>query len=362
MKNIKDYVYKVNYDYISTKKNEKKRDKKYDHLSPQGRRYYFNDKIGEEIQKMRDYLDKNTFIAYFVAPKMAGKGTYTRMIMEIIGEKYFANISVGDVVRAAHADYEAKGNKSDTYLYVKDNYRGLMSVDELFDTLVGRTAEKTLPTELILSLIKKEIDQQEHKSIFLDGFPRKADQVSYSLYFRDLIDYRNDPDIFVLINIAMEVIDERIKTRRICPKCGNSRNLTLNPTSDIRYDEESKDFYLMCDNPSCEPTRLIPKENDDKGIGIIEDRILTDLELADMTRRMHGITRIELYNCLDADLALDYVDEDELTKVYSYEEVNGEVEINTEKFTIDDHGKKLYSLIPDPVVIQFIKQFVDILL
>ena len=76
----------------------------------------------------------------------------------------------------------------------------------------------------------------EKKALFIDGFPRDLDQVSYSLFFRDLIGYRADPDIFILIDVPNSVIDERIKYRVVCPKCHTPRNLKLLATKQVEYD------------------------------------------------------------------------------------------------------------------------------
>ena len=50
------------------------------------------------------------------------------------------------------------------------------------------------------------------------------DQVSYSLFFRDLMGFRDDQDVMVFIDVPTNVIAERIKWPRICPICKTSRN------------------------------------------------------------------------------------------------------------------------------------------
>jgi len=77
------------------------------------------------------------------------------------------------------------------------------------------------------------------------------DQVSYSLFFRDLIGFRDDADIMVFIDVPTNVIANRIAGRRICPICNTSRNLLLLPTNQVGYDPTQKEFYLLCDNPQC---------------------------------------------------------------------------------------------------------------
>ncbi|MBD3329407.1 hypothetical protein GF357_02840 [Candidatus Dojkabacteria bacterium] len=354
---LEDYKYKVDYKWLKTKDDSKK---EFDLISPAGRRLYFNSKIGKELSALREYLKNNTFIGYLLAPKMAGKGTYSKMLREIVGPEYFEIVSVGDAVRAAHKEFLEQGKNSDLYAYAKENYRGMMGLDEAFDSLVNRTQKGLMPTEFILTIVKREIDRIGHKSIFIDGFPRKVDQVSYSLYFRDLINYRGDPDLFVLISLPLEVIDARIRGRRVCPKCKTPTNIRLLPTSIVRFDEETQDYYLVCDNPNCEPTRLVEKEGDDKGIELIRERLENDLELVNMARNMYGISRIELFNSLEVDVGYKYVDDYEITKEYSYEGRGDDIVTVPKPFEIEDHGVKYFSLLPPPVVVQFVRQLVDV--
>ncbi len=52
---------------------------------PAERLEYFEAKAGVEIKILKDYLDKNSFIAYFLGKKNSGKGTYSKMLKEIFG-------------------------------------------------------------------------------------------------------------------------------------------------------------------------------------------------------------------------------------------------------------------------------------
>ncbi|MCK5460213.1 hypothetical protein KAI52_03795, partial [Candidatus Parcubacteria bacterium] len=50
------------------------------------RREYFQKKAGKEIEKLKKYFNNNTFIVYFLGKKNSGKGTYTKLMMEIFGK------------------------------------------------------------------------------------------------------------------------------------------------------------------------------------------------------------------------------------------------------------------------------------
>jgi len=358
MAKISDFKYFVDYEWIKTK--QRKEPVNHDLFTVAGRRIYFDEKVGEEIKLLKKYFKDNSFVAYLMAPKMAGKGTYTKMLEEVIGKGYFETVSVGDVVREAEKEYTEQGENSEVYQYVKKHYRGFLSLEEAFESMARRSTATVMPTEFVLTLVKRKIDKSEGKTLFIDGFPRKVDQVSYSLYFRDLINHREDQDIFILINIPIAIIDARIKNRRICPKCQSSRNTTLFPTSDVRVDEKGE-IYMMCDNPECEPVRLVAKEGDEQGIGLIEDRIISDLELMELARKMYGIERIELYNALEKEKAFDYVDEYEITKETSYKVVGKELKKEEKLLVVIDDDREYYSLYPAPVVVQLIRQLVKVL-
>lgn len=355
---LKDYKYTIDYTKIPKKVDTKH---EYDIYSPEGRRLYFNAKAGVEIELIREYMKNNTFVAYMLAPKQAGKGTYTAMLKEVIGSEYMINISVGDVVRAAEIEFNQNGKDSELYKYAAKNYRGFISIDEAFDALVNRSVAKLIPDEFVMTLIKFTMLKAEKKSIFLDGFPRTADQVAYSLLFRELINYRDDPDFFVLINVPMAIIDDRIKERLVCPKCNTSRNLRLNPTSKVIYDSSTKQYGLKCDNPECTGEQMVAKEGDDKGIMLIEDRIKNDLDLMVMARKMHGISKIELYNSIEVDKNAEYYDDYEMTQEFFYEGTGDSIQRKAKPYQIHENGMDLKSLTPAPVVVQFIHQLVEVL-
>lgn len=355
---LSDIKYNVDYKWLRTKDlNDKK---VYDLYSPAGRKEYFEAKIGKELELLRKFLSKNTFIAYFLAPKMAGKGTYTAMLKEAVGGDFLEHVSVGDLVRDAHEEYLKSGKDSDIYKYALKNYRGVMHVDEAFEAMVNRTQKSLMPTDIILTIIKRKIDTIGRKTIFLDGFPRDLDQVAFSLYFRDLINYRNDPDCFIFINLPVAIIDARIKGRRVCPVCKTSRNEILNPTSAQVYDEEKKKVVLLCDNPECSAHKMVEKEGDEKGIGLIADRVVTDIQVMEMARKMYGLPKIEIFNSLEVDKALDYADEYEFTVEHVFDYVDGEVKHTTKPFTVTENGKEYYSLVPAPVFVSMVKQLCDV--
>ena len=336
--------------------------KKFDLNSPDGREAYFVAKAGNEISKIKKYLENGTFIAYMIGKKNSGKGTYSQIFTEIFGADKVSLISIGDVVRNVSADWD-NFVKTDKYKKLKKLYRGYISFDDAVDALLGRSQGALLPTEFILALLKLEIENHKGKTLFIDGLPRDLDQVSYSLYFRDLVDYRDDPDMFVLIDIPESVIDERIKYRVVCPECKNTRNIKLLITSKLEYDKKEGKFYLLCDSPRCKGGfRMLPKEGDSLGIGPIRSRLDKDEQILRKAFALHGISKILVRNHVDKAESSNYFDDYEITPEYVLTEKDGKVEVEEKPWTVkDDNGAEAVSLLSAPVVITLLKQLVEVL-
>ena len=332
---------------------------------PKEREAYFNYKAGPEIKKLRNYFNKNnSFIAYLVGKKSSGKGTYSKMFAEVVAPDKIEHFSVGDMIRSVDLELKDKKNKKVLVEFLEKNYRGWTPVKELIKLLEARSTKVLLPTELILTLVKREIEKRPKKTIFIDGFPRDLDQINFSLFFRDLINYRRDPDLFILISVPRNVIDERIKARRICPKCQTSRNLTLLPTSKVGFNKKKKEFFLLCDNPACSEVEMVPKEGDELGIAPIEERLKKDDMLLNEATKLHGIPKIYLRNAIPKNKAKAAVDDYEITPGYYYEwdEKNNKTKVLEKLWLVpDDEGNESYSLLPPPVVVSMIKQMVKVL-
>jgi len=337
--------------------------KKFNLNDPKDRKKYFELKAGPEIKKLRDYLKNNTFIVYLLGKKNSGKGTYSKMFGEVVSPERVVHVSMGDVVRQIHEEIlNDEKKKKELIDWLKRDYRGYISIEETMKALLNRDTKTLLPTEFVLSLVKREINKMSKKALFVDGFPRGLDQISYSLFFRELIDYRQDPDIFVLIDVPENVINERLKWRRICPTCKTSRNFKLLPTSKIGFDEKKKEFYLMCENSGCKKARMVLKEGDELGIEPIRARLKQDQELMEKAFSLYGIPKILLRNSVPVKDAKKFVDDYEITPEYSYKLTGKKIKIIEKPWQIpDDEGIPSYSLMPPPVVVSMIKQMVEVL-
>ena len=331
---------------------------------PAERKKYFEAKAGKEIKKLRAYLDKNTFVGFLLGPKNSGKGTYSKLFKEAVGEAHVRHISVGDIVRSVHKDFESSAKKKELIAYLKKTYRGTTPLEDAIDALLGRSTKTLLPTEITLALVEREIMKSEKKAIFIDGFPRSLDQISYSLYFRALMGYREDPDFFVFIDVPEAVIDERMKYRVVCPVCQTPRSTKLLKTKEVGYDKKKDEVYLMCDNPGCGGARLMAKEGDDLGIEAIRKRIEADKEVMRTLLKLEGVQKIYLRNAIPKTKAKEYVDDYEVTPSYRYEvdKKTGSVTTLEEPWIVrDEKGRPSYSLLPAAIVVSLIKQITNVL-
>ena len=329
-----------------------------------GRQEYFQAKAGKQISEIKEYLKEKTFIVFLLAKKGSGKGVYTKLIEDIFGQNTIGHISVGDVIRKNHKLIQDTESKEELLVYLKNNYRGHIPLGEAITIFENKNQSNLLPTEFVICLVKKEIYEQGGKAYFIDGFPRGLDQIPYSLFFKELIDLRNDPDIFVTIDTPETLIEARIKTRVVCPQCQMSRNIAFLPSSLIGYDEQNREFYLICDNPECHNCRMICKEGDQDGINSIRERLDMEGQLMKRVSELHGVEKINLVSTLDAETSHIYADDYELTKEFTYVKKEDEtIEKSETTYTFsDDEGKQVHSLVATPVVVQFIYQLHKILI
>jgi adenylate kinase family enzyme len=334
--------------------------KKFDLTDFNGRKEYFEYKAGDEIKKLREHFKKNNLVVFLMGKKSSGKGTYAKMLAEVVDKDSIAHFSIGDMIRSFDETMRDEEKKKELVAFLEKNYRGFLPLDEIMKALETRSTKVLLPSELILALAKREIAKLGKKTIFIDGFPRDKDQISYALFFRDIINHRDDQDLFILIDVPTTVIDERVKTRVICPLCNTSRSLKLLPTKNVEH--ENGKFYLICDNSDCKGARMVMKEGDDQGIAPIKDRLEKDEMLIREVYTLQGIPKIMLRNTIPVAKTKETADDYEITPEFSYEYKDGKVETKEKPWEVrDDEGDLSNSLMPPPVVVSLIKQLVKTL-
>lgn len=149
----------------------------------------------------------------------AGKGTQA----ERISAKWnIPAISTGDMLRAAIREGNELGKSAKSYI----------------------DAGQLVPDEVVIGIIKDYLSSDKCENGFiLDGFPRSIAQAEAL----DTMGVRIDA--VLSIEVADEVIVERMSGRRICSGCGTSFHVKYNPSSkDGVCDKCGKDLYIRDDD------------------------------------------------------------------------------------------------------------------
>ena len=134
----------------------------------------------------------------------AGKGTVAKLLTKIDGS---VQISTGDILRGAVAAGTELGKKAEAAMKAGD----LVSDD------------------LIMGIMGERLKEDDcKKGYLLDGFPRTIPQAE--ALKKLLADMGEKLDMAVDIQVAKDVILDRLTTRRTCSDCGAIYNVKSNPT------------------------------------------------------------------------------------------------------------------------------------
>jgi adenylate kinase len=128
-------------------------------------------------------------------PPGAGKGTYAGLLQERIG---IQKISTGDLLRKEAKEGTEIGKKAKEYM----DKGGLV------------------PDEIVIGLLKKELERIGGDNFILDGFPRTINQAEKLKEITKI-------DALILIRIPEEILIEKLSGRRICsnPNCAAIYNV-----------------------------------------------------------------------------------------------------------------------------------------
>ena len=133
-----------------------------------------------------------------IAPPAAGKGTQAKLLS---AKYHIPHISTGDLLRKAVNDQTELGNM------VKETMESGQLVSD----------------DIVLQLLEKRITEADcQNGYILDGFPRTVKQGEALATFSQI-------DTVILVELANEVIIERLSSRRTCPKCGEIYSMEDNP-------------------------------------------------------------------------------------------------------------------------------------
>jgi adenylate kinase len=138
-----------------------------------------------------------------LGPPGAGKGTIAKALMQHDGS---VQISTGDILRAAVAAGTELGKQAEAAMKAGD----------------------LVTDELIMGIMEERLQQEDcQKGYLLDGFPRTIPQAKA---LKALLAKMGEKlDCALELDIAREVIIDRLTTRRTCTNCGEIYNLKSKP-------------------------------------------------------------------------------------------------------------------------------------
>ena len=123
--------------------------KKFDLTDSAQRKEYFEYKAGPEIAKLKEYLKDNTFIVYLLGKKSSGKGTYAKMLKEIVAPDKIEHLSIGDMIRSFDEVLRDPAKKQELIEFLKQKYRGPTPLEDIIKAIketvpLSKTAEESI--------------------------------------------------------------------------------------------------------------------------------------------------------------------------------------------------------------------------
>lgn len=326
------------------------------------REEFFQKRVGKKLKSLRDYLGKKEFVAFFLAKKQAGKGTYSKILTELMGDR-IVHVAVGDLVRDAEKKVK---NKKDRTKFVKNLikfYKGKETLDKICEEFVNQSkSTKLLPTEMVMALVEQAVSNLKGKAVIIDGFPRSVAQVAMATKMQEDFEVRGLPSLFVEVNCPEEVLQARNVHRRICPICQEPKNIKLLLTDKIEYDEKNNEFHLICNRPECKGAKMASKQWADAGMKKLKHLQLEMDEILKEVREKKPHAHIVIHNSIPVNEAkeshnmTDFTEEAEL----SWDPTRKEVIKKFMPMIIkDDQGRDAYSRWPEPVVVELIDKLTE---
>ncbi|MBR2823918.1 MAG: adenylate kinase [Clostridia bacterium] len=131
----------------------------------------------------------------FLGPPGAGKGTQAQKICEALK---IPQISTGDILRRAMKEGTETGRKAKSYI----------------------DAGQLVPDEVIIDIVKERLAMEDCRGGYiLDGFPRTVPQA-------EALDTFATIDCVIELDVADEVLVNRLSGRRVCLTCGYTDHIS----------------------------------------------------------------------------------------------------------------------------------------
>lgn len=138
-----------------------------------------------------------------LGPPGAGKGTIAKVLTQFDGS---VQISTGDILRTAVAAGTELGKQAEATMKAGD----------------------LVTDDLIMGIMEERLKQDDCKAGYLlDGFPRT---ISQAQSLKLLLEKMGEKlDCALELDIAREIIIDRLTTRRTCSRCGEIYNVKFKP-------------------------------------------------------------------------------------------------------------------------------------
>jgi adenylate kinase len=132
----------------------------------------------------------------FLGPPGAGKGTQAQ---KICAELNIPQISTGDILRRAMKEPTETGLKAKKFI----------------------DAGELVPDAVIIDIVKERLAMEDcRKGYILDGFPRTVPQA-------EALDTFATIDCVIDLDVADQVLIDRLSGRRVCVKCGATYHVSM---------------------------------------------------------------------------------------------------------------------------------------
>jgi len=320
---------------------------------------YIKEKYQAEFSNLKKVLEEKKFLIFFLTPKMGGKSTYIGLLKEMFPNK-FQVISAGDTIREIQQMDPSSAmslispifpnNPSKVLQEIKESgVKKLVSDEVLYKLILSGIQKLSLPTN------SPNSPYSPNSSLILDGLPRTQGQLELSFNLMENLKSSGFTPLIINILVSDSILDKRMSSRRVCTKCGLVGNLdtlhTLN-MSDVKYNSNTKEFFLTC--PKCH-INLTKKETDTSLEEMVERRAKEKEVYQNMVNlsKRHQVLQI-LYRT-DIEKENFSGEDSDLNLSNSYYLDDNEVKSKTVRFESCENQKNLYSYHPRFVVGNLIK-------
>ena len=180
----------------------------------------------------------------FLGPPGAGKGTYAKELVKILG---IPHISTGDMFREAVASGSELGKK----------------VKEIMDR------GDLIPDEIVNAVVRERLSKPDcEKGFILDGYPRTVEQAK--ALDEMLKEMKRELMWAIFFDVPEDVVVVRLTNRRICPKCGRIYNLLTSPPKEDNLCDVCKVPLVQREDDKEEVVRRRYKVYMEKTVPVVE--------------------------------------------------------------------------------------------